>query len=115
MSDKSHTTSGTAKPAIASKSKSRSIDSNMLRTSSTRSGVVDSSGIGSFLGKAVGGSASLVDVGGLKVGDQASHPDEHPSLTLSKVTGAANRTTVLNDHGKHNSIAEVADLLKLDL
>jgi hypothetical protein len=30
---------------------------------------------------------------------------------LSKVTGAASRTTVLNDHGKHNPIAEVADFL----
>jgi len=34
---------------------------------------------------------------------------------LSKVTGAAVRTTVLNDHGKHNPIAEVADFLRPEL
>ncbi len=43
------------------------------------------------------------------------HPDEDPSLALSKVTGAASRTTVLNDHGKHNPIAEIADFLKPEL
>src|SRR5450631_2807455 len=65
-----------------------------------------------FLGEAFGGSTGLVDLGGRKARDQASHPDEDPSLALSKVTGAASRTTVLNDHGKHNPIAEVADFLK---
>jgi len=33
----------------------------------------------------------------------------------SKVTGAASRTSVLNDHGKHNPVAEVADFLKPEL
>src|SRR3954468_11025237 len=47
--------------------------------------------------------------------DQVAHPDEDPSLTLSKVTAAASRTTVLNDNGKHNPIAEVADFLKPEL
>jgi hypothetical protein len=34
---------------------------------------------------------------------------------LSNVTGAATRTSVLNDHGKHNPIAEVADFLRPEL
>ena len=62
-----------------------------------------------FLREAFGGSTGLVDVGDRKACDQASYPDEDPSLALSKVTGAASRTTVLNDHGKYNPIAEVAD------
>src|SRR5439155_383958 len=53
--------------------------------------------------------------GGRKTRDQASHPEEDPSLALSKVTGAANRTPVLDDHSKHNPVAEVADLLKLEV
>src|SRR5271167_126654 len=68
-----------------------------------------------FLGNAFGGSTGLVDLGGRKACDQASHPDDDPSLALSKVTGAASRATVLNDHGKHNPIAEVADFLKPEL
>ncbi len=66
-------------------------------------------------GEAFGGSTGLVDLGDRKACDQASYPDEDPSLALSKVTGAASRTTVLNDHGKHNPIAEVADFLKPEL
>ncbi len=31
------------------------------------------------------------------------------------MSGAANRTTVLSDHGKHDSIAEVTGFLKLEL
>jgi len=58
---------------------------------------------------------SLVNLGDRKACDQASYPDEDPSLTLSKVTGAASRTTALNDHGKHNPIAEVADFLNPEL
>jgi hypothetical protein len=58
---------------------------------------------------------SLVDLGDRKACDQASYPDEDPSLALSKVTGAAGRTTVLNDHGEHNPIAEVADFLDREL
>jgi hypothetical protein len=68
--------------------------------------------LGPYLGEAFGGCTGLVDLGDRKACDQASCPDEDPSLALSKVTGAANRTTVLNDHGKHNPIAEVADFLK---
>src|SRR5205823_457 len=68
-----------------------------------------------FLGEAFGGGTGLVDLGDRKTCDQAVYPDEDPSLALSKVTGAASRTTVLNDHGKHNPIAEVADFLKPEL
>ncbi len=68
-----------------------------------------------FLGGAFGGSTALVDVGDRKACDQASYPDDDPSLALSNVTSAACRTTVLNDHGKHNPIAEVADFLKPEL
>ena len=68
-----------------------------------------------FLGEAFGGCAGLVDLGDRKTRDQASHPEEDPSLALSKVTGAANRTPILDDHGKHNPIAEVADFLKPEL
>src|SRR5271154_2669221 len=57
----------------------------------------------------------LVELGGREACDQASYPDEDPSLALSKVTGAAGRTTVLNDHGNHDPIAEVADFLKPEL
>ena len=67
-----------------------------------------------FLGEAFGGCAGLVDLGDRKTRDQASHPEEDPSLALSKVTGAANRTPILDDHGEHNPIAEVADFLKPD-
>ena len=31
------------------------------------------------------------------------------------MTGAARQTAVLNDHGKHNAISEVADFLKREL
>jgi hypothetical protein len=65
--------------------------------------------------EALGGSMSLVDLGDREACDQASYPDEDPSLALSNVTGAARRTTVLNDHGKHNPIAEVADFLRPEL
>ncbi len=68
-----------------------------------------------LLRQAFGGSTGLVDLGDRKACDQASYPDEYPSLALSKVTGAASRTTVLNDHGKHNPIAEVADFLEPEL
>ena len=68
-----------------------------------------------ILREAFGCSAALVDLGGHKACDQASYPDDNPSLALSKVTGAASQTTVLNDHGKHNPVAEVADFLKPDL
>ena len=65
-----------------------------------------------FPGEALGGSTALVDLEDRNARDQASHPDEDPSLALSNVTGAAGRTSVLNDHGKHDPIAEVADFLK---
>ena len=86
-----------------------------LRASARSSGVLGSSATGPVLREAFGCSTSLVDLVGRKACNQASYPDEDPSLALSKVTGAANRTTVLNDHGKHNPIAEVADFLKPDL
>src|ERR1700704_3298655 len=108
MSDKSHTSSGTAKPAIASKSKSRSIDSNMLRTSSARSGVVDSSGIGSFLGKAFGGSASLDDlvVGNVPL-DPALRPHEDYPPSVFDVTVAADEATVFPDGRERHAVAEI--------
>src|ERR1700730_10798229 len=113
--DASKTASGAKRPSTASRSP-RFAASSCLSESSTRSGVGGSLGIAlPFLGKAFGGSTGLVDVVGRKARDQASHPDEDPSLALSKVTGAASRTSVLSDHGKHNSIAEVADFLKPDL
>src|SRR3954453_16478187 len=86
-----------------------------LRASARSSGVVASSATGPLLREAFGGSTGLVDLVDRKAHDQASYPDEDPSLALSKVTGAARRTTVLNDHGKHNPIAEVADFLKPEL
>ena len=67
-----------------------------------------------FLGEAFGGCTGLVDLGDRKTRDQASHPEEDPSLALSKLTGAANRTPILDDHGEHNPVAEVADFLKPD-
>ena len=66
-----------------------------------------------FLREAFGGSTGLVDVGGRKASDRASHPEVDPSLALSNMAGAANQTPVLNRHCKHNPIAEVTDLLKL--
>src|SRR5213080_1085151 len=65
-----------------------------------------------FLGEAFGGNTGLVEFVGRKSRDQASHPDVDPPLALSNVTCAANQTTVLSDHGKHNSLAEVAEFLK---
>src|SRR5207244_1396845 len=38
-----------------------------------------------------------------------------PSLSLLNVTGDASRPSLLEDHSKHNSVAEVVDLLKLEL
>jgi hypothetical protein len=78
-----------------------------LRASARSSGVVASSATGPLLREAFGGSTGLVDLVDRKARDQASYPDEDPSLALSKVTGAASRTTVLNDHGKHNPKSDV--------
>ncbi len=64
---------------------------------------------------AFGGSTGLVDVGDGNAHDQTSHPDVDPSLSLPNVTGDANRPSLLEDHSKHNSVAEVVGLLKLVL
>jgi hypothetical protein len=68
-----------------------------------------------FLGEPFGGGAGLVEVGNGKARDQTSHPDVDPSLSLPNVTGGASRPSLLEDHSKHNSVAEVVDLLKLEL
>src|SRR5438067_13077324 len=68
-----------------------------------------------FRSEAFGGSAGLVDVGSGKARDQTCHPDVDPSLSLLNVTGDASRPSLLEDHSKHNSVAEVVDLLKLEL
>ncbi len=68
-----------------------------------------------FLGEAFGGSTGLVDVGGRKASDRASHTEVDPSLALSNTTGATNQTPVLNHHSKHNPTAEMTDLLKLEV
>jgi hypothetical protein len=49
--------------------------------------------------------------------DQASLPQEHPPLALAKVTvtGATHRNALLDDHSEHNPVAEVADILELEL
>ena len=67
------------------------------------------------LGEAFGGGTGLVDLGGRKASDRASHPAVDPSLALSNTAVGANRTPVLNHHSKHNPTAEVADLFKLDV
>ena len=69
----------------------------------------------SFPGEAFGGCTALVDLENRKACDRVSHPDEDPSLALSKVTAAAGRTAVLIDYGEHNPIAEVADFLEPEL
>jgi hypothetical protein len=47
--------------------------------------------------------------------NQTLHPDVDPSLSLPNVTGGAGRPSLLEDHSKHNSVAEVVDLLELEL
>src|ERR1700675_4783290 len=54
-----------------------------------------------FLREPLGGGTGLRALRERNACDQVSHPDDDPSLALSKVTGAASRTTVLDDHGKH--------------
>src|ERR1700726_2634217 len=68
-----------------------------------------------ILGEALGGGTGLVDLGDGNAGDQTSHPDVDPSLSLPNVTGDTSRPGLLEDHSKHNSVAEVVDLLKLEL
>jgi hypothetical protein len=48
-----------------------------------------------------------------KASDRTSRPDVDPPLALSNVTGAADKTRVLDTHGEHNALAELADLTKL--
>jgi hypothetical protein len=68
-----------------------------------------------LLGEPFSGCAGLVDVGGRKASDQASHTEVDPSLALSKMAVTTDQTPVLTHHGKHNPTAEVADLLKLEV
>src|SRR5438270_8838043 len=68
-----------------------------------------------FLVNAFGDSTGLVAVGSGKARDQTSHPDVDPSLSLLNVTGDASRPGLLEDYSKHNSVAEVVELLKLEL
>src|SRR6202035_1759220 len=75
----------------------------------------NSSRLLSRLGEAFGGGTGLVDVGSGKARDQTLHPDVDPSLSLPNVARDASRPSLLEDHSKHNSVAEVVDLLKLEL
>ena len=50
-----------------------------------------------------------------KARDQTFHPDVDPPLSLPNVTGDVSRPSFLDDHSKHNSVAEFVDLLKLEL
>jgi hypothetical protein len=68
-----------------------------------------------LLGEPFGGCAGLVDVGGRKASDRASHTEVDPSLALSNTAVTTNQTPVLTHHSKHNPTAEVADLLKLEV
>src|SRR5207302_11005509 len=69
------------------------------------------------LGRLLGGSTGVAYVIGRVACDQASLPKEDPPLALPKVTvtGATNRNARLDDHSKHNPVAEVADILNLEL
>src|SRR5438874_9970927 len=83
-------------------------------TTSTRSGVVDFSGISlcALLGKAFGGSTGLVDVGIHRYShDQALHPYGDECVPVSNVTAAASKTGHLHDHGKYHSVTQVQILL----
>jgi hypothetical protein len=66
-----------------------------------------------FIGEPFGGCAGLVDLGGRKASDRASCKEVDPSLALSNMSVATNQTPVLDHDRKHNSTAEVTDLLKL--
>jgi hypothetical protein len=68
-----------------------------------------------LLGEPLGGCAALVDAGGRKASDRASHTEVDPSLALSNVAVGTNQTPVLNHHSKHHPTAEVADLLELEV
>ena len=71
----------------------------------------------SFVDETLGGSAGRVDVMGRKARYQASLQEEDPPLALPKVTvtGTTGRNALLDDHSEHNPVAEVADILELEL
>jgi hypothetical protein len=70
-----------------------------------------------ILDKPIGGCVGLVDVMQRKACDQALLPEEDPALGLPKVTvtGATSRNALLEYHGEHNPVTEIADILKLEL
>ena len=53
-----------------------------------------------LLGEAFGCSTPLVDLGGRKASNRASHTEVDPSLALSKTAVTTNQTPVLNHHSK---------------
>src|SRR5438128_7587756 len=87
------------------------------RASSTRTGVVASSGISlcSFLGKPLGGCTGLVDV---EVADgmdyQALLPQVCPSVSHLDVALDAERTGLLEEDSEGDAVAEIGNLLHLE-
>src|SRR6266480_6771664 len=113
MGDESQTPSGAKKLVIASTSP-LSPASIRRRTSSTRSGVVDSSGISlrPLLGKAFGGSTGLVDVVAARdPHDLARYPQHRERPSFLHPARAANWASVQSAHHKHHPVAEVESLL----
>src|SRR5271154_5720116 len=70
----------------------------------------------SLLGEAFSASTGLVDVDVVRLPrDHAIHPNARRCVAELNAAGAANRAAALDDHRKCHSIAEVQDLLQLDL
>src|SRR5438067_616847 len=117
MGDESQTPSGAKKLVIASTSP-LSPASIRRRTSSTRSGVVDSSGISlrPLLGKAFGGSTGLVDVGVARhPHNPAICPELNPSPLLFNPPVAAHQATVFPEGDEYHAVAKIESILHLDL
>src|SRR5947209_15120743 len=83
----------------------------------TRSGVVDSLAIPpSFLGKASGGSAGLLDVHtGEDTHDEFFLRGHDPREPLLDTTGSSAQATRVANHGENDPAAHVEDFLRLSL
>src|SRR5947209_11469906 len=113
MSARPSKTASSAPKLITPSRSPRSRASTCMRVSPTTSGVVDSSGV-TFpprLDGPLSGCPPLVDVGeGRPSHDHAPLQYDDPRLPRRDVSGAADRTSVLADYGKHHAATEVDDL-----
>src|SRR2546422_7634236 len=110
-------TASTAKLLITASISRRFAASNCLRTSSTRSWVVDSDiGLRPLLGEAFGGNTGLIDVAiAGRSHDNVLRPYEDACLAQPNPARASGRTGAVTEDGKNDSAAEIENLFGLDL